>query len=152
MLGAFSLLVFLTDFVDVGLKGVIRDAFDGWVFYVRPAAGYLLQLLNSLLPSGWRFELQPIEKDYFAVGLVLSLSFLRSLGLTRSTRSLIANLALFAGTMLVWPLALVGGVAALLYTALVGDADYQRIGRDVALIYSPLIYLGLLFAANAWLL
>ena len=51
MLGAFSLLVFLTHVIEFGLQGVVREAFEGWTGYVRPTIGYPIQWCLDQLPK-----------------------------------------------------------------------------------------------------
>lgn len=77
VLGAISLLVFVSHFVDLGLRGMIADAVQSWRRYVRPVVGYPLQAIVNELPASLRFQLSPEAKDYFAVGLVSIFSFLR---------------------------------------------------------------------------
>lgn len=142
LLAAFSLLVFLTHFFDVGLKGLVREAFDVWTDHVRPFVGWPLQALVGLSP--WRVEVPDIVKDYLAVGLVLALSFHRM------------TLVLFAGRFpremgyalwlvvcgLLWPLAVPWTIR---------DVSDRRALKAVVIWLAPLLYLVLLFVAN-WIL
>lgn len=151
MLGAFSILVFVTHFVDVGLKGIIAQAFEGWVQYVRPAVGLPLQWIIDLLPPAWRIEVPDVAKDYAAVGLVNVLSFVRAHRaygepITFATRDDVVGLLFL---LAFWPV-MMGLTVAMALDFLVGRREpyLQRFVMWIA----PLIYLGLLFAANAWLL
>lgn len=146
LLGAFSLLVFLTDFFNFGLKGVIQEVFDVWVTYVRPLVGHPLQALADLLPPEWRFAVPEPVKDYLAVGVVMQLSLLRTLALMGSSisrKTLLRSLNL----ILIWPL----GVPAFLYGYWRGSEIDREGAALTAMFLAPLIYLGLLLAANAWL-
>ena len=147
MLGAFSLLVFLTHFFDVGLKGVIRDAFDAWVTYVRPVIGFPLQFIVELLPDKWRFAVPEFAKYYLVVGIVTLASYVR-FGLHSRysffprgyvVRVLIALLE----PLLAWPY----WTIKWLWRGLVGPWPLA----GIATFLSPVLYLALLFAANAWL-
>lgn len=151
MLGAFSLLVFLTHFVDVGLKGIVRDAFEGWVAYVRPIIGYPLQLLIDQLPEAWRFDLPNAVKDYLAVGVVLEVSFERAVALhpdywkdVRKLRpgQIVTWVSNVLATIVIWPKLVVAALSDLV----VGKWPLFHV-----VWLSPLVYLGLLLAANAWL-
>jgi hypothetical protein len=165
MLGALSMLVFLTHLFDFELRGAVRDAVGVWTQVVRPLVGDPIQWLVNFLPANWRFEVGGIVKDYFAVALTFALSNLRavlrflpdellSVGLHRvglffgGLLMLVALVRLLALWLLwlLWPLL----VPILLIGPLTGVK--QIADRTVALsTLAPLIYLGLLFAANAWL-
>jgi hypothetical protein len=158
MLGALSLLVFLTHLFDFGLKGVVRDAFDVWTQYVRPFVGHPLQWLVNQLPEALRFKLSDTWKDYFAAGGVLFLSQFRfalreELALGRPFASQVVALAIvFFPLFLFWPL----WIVVLLPSLFAGGGGStqgvdERLNRQAIAGLAPLLYLGLLFAANAWL-
>lgn len=173
MLGAFSLLVFLTHFYDFGLKGVVRDAFDVWTENVRPFVGHPIQWAVNLLPEAWRFEVTPIVKDYFGVSLVTLGSMMRA-GFAGDEESespagietILRMLATTALAML-WPIAIVLFLFVLVTDDLPEEwrqedsankelrdgfiARRNRFRLTMAIVLSPLIYLAGLFALNAYL-
>lgn len=146
VLGAFSLLVFTSHFIDVGLKGVIKDAFDWWVFNVRPLVGYPIQWLVQQLPEALRFEVPDIVKDYFAVGVVSSFSMVRSAPSRLGEAFLSLSLLYF----FLWPVAVLYGLLFLFVEA-TRDAPDDDGFFGVVIYLAPLIYLGLILAANTWL-
>lgn len=154
MLGAFSLLVFLHNFFDLGLKGIIADAFEGWTGYVRPVVGVPLQWLSDRLPEAYRFDVPDVLKDYLAVGLVTATSLMRAVaqvdGWSATREGISEELGFAAGLLLTavvaWPVALFMGAW---YTF---DNRQDASAPTIFVLWvTPLIYLGLLFAANAWL-
>lgn len=164
MFGAFSLLVFLTHFFDLGLKGVIREAFDGWVQSVRPVIGYPLEWVASLLPSYMRFAVPDVAKDYLGVGIVYALSEIRArmaLGHlhpwnipSKYRPPWISNIL---RSIFLWPLDMLLFVTEVLSSFASDEGtELDRLRRSLTtrlfvLTIAPLVYLGLLFATNAWL-
>ncbi|MFN9355662.1 MAG: hypothetical protein ACK6A4_02380 [Alphaproteobacteria bacterium] len=147
VLGALSLIVFLGNVIDLGLKGVIREIVEWWVLNVRPIVGLPIHWLVQQLPETWRFEVPDILKDYFAVGVVTVLSLLRVEVTFDGTSSISPltpdgreKLGLALLLLSVWPL--------IVYWAIVAWNET----RLVFLFLSPLIYLGLILASNTWLL
>jgi hypothetical protein len=145
MLGAFSLLVFLGHFMDVGLEGLVADAVEEWQTHVRPILSYPFQALINLLPESVRFELSPLAQDYLSVGVVSAASFLRMRRLTgiRDTEPIWLYPAAIIGLVLLWPY--FAGLS-LLGALLPGTEQ-----RGSLLHLAPLFYLAVLFVANALL-
>jgi len=150
MLGAFSLLVFASHFFDLGLKGVVREAFEGWVEYVRPTVGIPLQWLVDKLLEAWHFVVPTVVKDYFAIGLVLALSFFRALitvdpdAFKRGDENVATGVFMYMTLLTVaWP------IGALIIWRAFARVDRARI--FFGLLFAPLVYLALLVAANVWL-
>lgn len=135
MLGAFSFVVFLRNYVDLGLRGVIEQAVDGWVRVVRLLVGLPLQAIADLLPEAWRFHVPVVATDYLAVGILMVFSAVRVFG-----RPPVGGAVL---TLFLWPV--------VLGAALLRMAETAEKRREITVMLTPFIYLGLLFAANAWL-
>lgn len=165
MLGAFSLLVFLSHFFDFGLKGIIADAMAVWNGSVRPMIGRPLQWIVDLLPASLRFHLTDLQKDYCAVGLVAVFSAARiairdRLFLGRTPiwhgawiAEIVSHLWGLIWLFFFWPVALAYLLVTLPFAIFVAD-DRQHLWRSVAraaVFLAPLAYLGALFAANALL-
>jgi hypothetical protein len=158
MLAAFSLLVFLTHFLDVGLKGVVHNAFDVWTGTLRPTIGHLAEWIVALLPPDLRFHLSDFWKDYLSVGIVSTLSNFRARAAMGSSRSI----SVLEGFIhpLTWPVLILSAICIysyLLLTSFVhvgprGFATFPVRLVGVPLLWlAPLIYLAVLFVANAWL-
>lgn len=162
MLGAFSVMVFLTNFFDLGLKGVIREAVDGWLQYVRPLIGHALSWVVERL--GLQIDLRDEIKDYAAVGIVQFAALIRGGAIAFDSHPLSSGQVaiLRFGVVLVgvtsvvfWPIYLVltagGGLLALFVNRLWPIEGLPQLVLASTLALAPLIYLALLFAANAWL-
>lgn len=155
MIGALSLLVFITHFVDVGLDGAIRDTVQWWIQNVRPVVGYPIQWIVHQLPEAWRFEVPDVWKDYFAVGLVSVASFMRELFRTddyvgETPLGSDNPFLIFLSVMLVWPMGVFGAIFTIAQDLLFDDWSAEKI-RFFVLWLSPVFYLGAIVAANAWL-
>jgi hypothetical protein len=148
MLGAFSLLVLVSQFVEVGLNDVIRTAADYWAYQVRPLVGYPIQLLVDQLPAGARFDVAPAAKDYVAVGLVSSLAYVRALNVVGVRVSLWMLFPTCALLVVAWPLFAWFFARRAVSSGLAGSG---RFWSFLAIWLAPLMYLSLLFAANSWL-
>lgn len=150
MLGAFSLLALLSNFGDLGLRGVIREAFEMWAEYVRPLVGQPLQWLADAF--GWQIALPTVAKDYVAVGFVLGLSLLRTVSiLRRATFSTFGLILAFGVLPIGWPLFIAAMLLAIFFE---GDRSPRALRRGttfISVFLAPLVYLALLFAANTWL-
>lgn len=171
ILGAITFLVFISHFVDVGLKGVVREAFEWWVVNVRPLVGQPIQWLVQQTPETWRFEVPDAVKDYVAGGIVTALSWVRAqrvvVGPNRYVES--GSLAL---AFIAWPsfvamplflsLTLFGLFVAKLFRGIdVGSGSpsfsewlSSTIGEllpIVSLSALPVVYLLLILVANIWL-
>lgn len=152
MLGAFSFLVLLQNFINVGLNGVVAQAFEGWVQYIRPIVGLPVQALVDLLPDTWRFQTSPVEQDYLAVGLVLFLSYVRTvLTLRRGYFSVGWLVLTFVALLIGWPAMIVGMLYGAFFVGDTSSGALLRAGAFITIFLAPLIYLGFLFAANALL-
>jgi hypothetical protein len=148
-LGALSLLVFTSHFFDVGLKGVIRDSFEWWVHTVRPVVGYPIHWMVQQLPEVWRFEVPDIVKDYFAVGIVSVFSLHRVDG-PPSISDGGKELSHFLLVFFIWPFALT--VTLFVMLEVLRGKESLRALYQMTLFAAPIIYLGLIFAANIWIL
>ena len=161
ILGAFSLLVFLTDFVDAGLNGVVQEAFKFWTENVRPVLGHPLTWLVAFLPASWHFVVSDRQKDYLAVGLVSTSSLLRAYMLhPGGLGSLVQQEGgwLWVGLALVqlvvlWPIYLIVAPFTILRRLFGGTDELLPAAglRLYVLWLAPLVYLVLLLGANAWL-
>jgi len=185
VLGAFSLAAFAGHYLDFGWRGLLLNLIEGWDHYVRPATAWLLDAtvvawIRSLFHI--HLHLPQLAKDYFSVGFILCLSWVRAsrwahahfiqtikavvrdpadvneviaaeeilledtptVGLIRYLLRLITN-------VLFWPLAL----AAFLITPFMAHWR-SRLDRIVilqtALTITPVVYFGLLYAANVWVM
>ena len=184
ILGAFSLAAFAGHYFDIGWRGLLQEAINGWDNCVRPVTAWFLDA-TLVACIRWlfhiRIELPQLLKDYLSVGLILCLSWVRAshwahahfgqtikaivhspkdvveiieaeevlledtptVGPIRFVVRLVAN-------VLFWPLALI----SFLITPFVAKW-HSRLDRIViiqtALTITPLIYFGLLYAANVWL-
>jgi hypothetical protein len=149
LLGAFSLLVVLTHFFELGLRGVVQDAFEVWRNNIRPLFGHPLQGLVDLLPKTLQFAVPDLIKDYLAVGAVSAFSWARAM-VVGGFRLRLSAIEWMSILLVAWPF----GVGQMLYEW-VGDimSGQKEINYlpFMALFFAPLVYLGLLFAANAWL-
>ncbi|MFN9355664.1 MAG: hypothetical protein ACK6A4_02390 [Alphaproteobacteria bacterium] len=155
VLGAITLLVFASHFVDVGLKGVIREAFDWWVLNVRPLVGQPIQWLVSQLPEAWRFEVPEIMKDYVAVGAVSLFSFVRTIfGYGGEWSEFFDWESIWTCFLLLtlWPLFMFWWPLWVSFDYFRGEKSDSEVVVFSWLYAAPLIYLILIFAANTWLL
>lgn len=148
MLGAFSTLVFLTHFFDVGLKGVVREAFEGWVHYVRPWVGYPLERVINLLPQEWRFPIPTLVLDYVAVGITSFLGVVRMFPTVLRPPTWGDGWWLLTMSLLLWPYFLFHRIRLFLGTGLSWHPEVRNRWLGY---FAPFIYLALLFAANFFL-
>lgn len=65
----FALLMLLTNATGAEFfKGDVRELYDAWVQYLRPAVGVPLQWLVDHLPQSYRFIVPAAVADYLLVG------------------------------------------------------------------------------------
>ena len=145
VLGALSLIVFLSSIIDLGPHGIVREAIDWWVESVRPlgapAFDQYEKYSGQALSDFWR--------DYFLLGVITTISYARSI---RGEKSMSAvGIIIFcielALNFYAWPL-------VILKTQLERLRDHPTPSAlvQVAIVFSPVIYFGLILAANTWLL
>src|SRR5262245_43615072 len=79
VLGALAALALSSNFIDLGLKGVVGEVFTMWNEKVRPLVSIPIHLAINALPAWMHFEPPVILKDYLALGFTLWLSTLRSI-------------------------------------------------------------------------
>ena len=81
VLGAITLIGFIGHLIVFDWHGTIHQLLDVWLAFIRPLVEFLLTRLVSYPLHwcfGWHFVIPPIFRDYIAVGLMFSLSQIRS--------------------------------------------------------------------------
>lgn len=82
VIGAFALVAFLGNFVQVDWRGALRELVEAWDLYVRPAVALVFNLTVSAAVKALlkiEFEVPLVVRDYFSVGFVLIFSHVRML-------------------------------------------------------------------------
>jgi hypothetical protein len=177
VLGAFSLFVFVSEVWHIGWRGLVGRLVGVWADYVRPAVKLITDAVVWPVEQmlHWDIEIPLVARDYFAVGLVLFLSFYRSVrslnwlsGASRRERAENSELGIFGNTsrlvrwasvqrsvhgfffvlgfIAYWPAVLLLFLYAGLLQLIAGfDKD---IVRAVSLSILPIVYLAILLATN----
>lgn len=185
VLGAFSLAAFAGHYGDIGWRGILLTLIEGWDHYVRPSTAWLLDVtvvawIQSLFHI--HIVLPQLAKDYFSVGFILGLSWIRAARwahahFVQTIRAIVRNPAdveeiiaaeeiLLEDTPTVgfvryglrlitnvvfWPLALVSFVVTPFMAHWRSRLD-RIVILQTLLTISPVVYFGLLYAANVWVM
>ena len=172
VLGAFALAAFGSQVFSLDWRGILADVVGVWDEYVRPVAKLLADMIVWPVERlfGWNIDVPVIVRDYFSVGLVLFLSFMRATNkpgeriqiLMRDREQRRLKLMMLLASLLAWPvvillLVLIAPIAVPLMTRYVDEKGYSREGlgrrrNAIVLTLLPLLYLGILLAVNYLLL
>ncbi len=161
VLGALGIIVFASHFVAFDLHGIVESLFSFWTGSVRPFVGLVLAVTVEPLLRLFSvdFAVPTVVKDYLGAGFVLAFSFLRmmfvaedvgsfwKIDLQGKARALVATFILLP---LIWPLMVIAFPLNLLWLQWKGTAPTGATKRTL-LVLTPIIYVGVLFAANALL-
>lgn len=145
------------------MAGILRDAVDGWVSYVRPLIGDALGWITRQL--NWQIELSDDLKDYVGVGFVQVAALFRggALAFNNYTITRAQTVIVWFGLLLValsspllWPIWMIitagSGVLAFVVRWLMPKIPgLEELSLASMLSLVPLAYLGLLLLANACL-
>ena len=110
VLGALSMLVFLSEAFGLGIKGVLAKLVSVWSAVVRPGVKWLTDVV--VFPFGWLFhwniEVPLWLRDYLSVGLILVLSSIRARVAYKNSpipeRAKGLSLGYMLGALFFWPL------------------------------------------------
>jgi hypothetical protein len=143
----------------IGWRGALGSLVGIWGETVRPAMAAVFHVLVTV-PLGWvhiHVEVPLVVRDYLSVGAIFAASVIRDL--SRSGRVEFGIRLPFFGLVLLiaWPLYALGCLAVVLSRRI---ADRVRSEGQSATgerltnlrVLSPLVYLGILFAVNFWVL
>jgi hypothetical protein len=168
VLGALALAAFASQVFSLDWRGILASAIGVWDEYVRPVARWLADVIVWPVERlfGWNIDVPVTVRDYFSVGLVLFLSFMRAtnkpgerlLVLRRSPEQRRLKLWMLLACVVAWPivallLVLIVPISLPLMTRYVDEKGYSRddLGRRrnaMVLTLLPLLYFALLVAAN----
>ena len=161
VVGALSIVVFASHFVAFDLHGIVESLFSFWTGSVRPLVGLVLAVTVEpfLRLFGADIAVPAVVQDYLGAGFVLAFSFVRmifvagdvgsfrKLDLQGKTRALVAT---FLVLPLIWPFMAIAFPANFLWHSWKGTAEPGATKRTL-LVLTPIIYVGVLFAASALL-
>jgi hypothetical protein len=73
VLGAFSMLVFFGELLDLGWRGILARLVGVWSEYVRPSVEWIFQCLTWPVEWAfdWNIDVPLLVRDYVAVGLLV---------------------------------------------------------------------------------
>ena len=134
---AFGLAALIGHFWRIGWVGFLKTLVGVWDETIRPVMTWVFHILISV-PLGWigvDFELPQLARDYLSVGLILTLSYLRTL---RTAKDILRprNVRFFRKVPLaleltyligLWPIAMLATGVALGLTLARGRDYYWRL-------------------------
>lgn len=163
MIGAFALAALVSHVAEIDWRGALAAAIDVWDTYVRTAVKGALDLI-IVMPLAWLFEwridIPLLVRDYVSVGLMLFLSSVRvdrifafvSLAEVYEKRHYLTNFFVY---LIAWPYVVFELLARLLgaeFDEHAYSAPRSMVLYAHLLALTPIIYFGLLVAANYFLL
>jgi hypothetical protein len=151
---ALSLVLLLEHFVQIDWHGIFANILAAWANVIRPATQFVLDwtilpVLHWLLR--WPWELPAWLSDYFSVGVVSFFSYAR-ITWKRVSATEAFDISLLLGLVVLLPFYLLLSVLAWPLVAYIlifrRDKTSSFSNLDILLMYSPLMYVVVILAAN----
>lgn len=156
MLAAIGLAAALKDALGLDWRGWLRPIVGLWDTAIRPVTEWLCTVVVTIPLDwlfGWHVQVPTVLRDYLAVGLILTLSYVRAVDSPRGLS--IRTLRMRWPLILFWPATLLLSIASVMIyvgswllrepgESYEWDDDFQ----EEILTIAPLIYLSALTVIN----